>query len=43
MGPEKPETQEIQLENSVYIESHKCGNRWNYYNPVGRSRVAAGS
>lgn len=43
MVTEKPRTQETQLENSVYIELHECGNRCNYYNPVGRSRVAAGS
>lgn len=37
MGTEKPKTQEIQLKNSAYVELHKCGNRGNYYNPVGRS------
>lgn len=26
MDPEKPKTQEIQLENSAYIELCKCGN-----------------
>lgn len=26
MDPEKPKTQEIQLENSAYIELWKCGN-----------------